>query len=311
MKKIFFSLLFAAAIGSIFSSCNDAKSGGDAVTLKFNLEKGKNYLYGIKSHFDMDMEVMGKKVNSGGDMDFGFNMKVDSIDADGSRTVSCTYDAVKFKVNAMGMDMGYDSKNVGDTTHEDAVNGMFRKIFGGIIGKSFRMTWTPKGEITKVEGLKEMMNGMMQNIDMPENMKGQMQMQMENSFSDEQMKQAFSQGFSIYPDKPVKVGDSWNKNISRNVNNMKMDVDVKYTVKDIKADVVVLNLEGKINGGGATAAAGMKMDMSGTQKGTMEVDRTSGMPKTGNINMDIKMTSAQLPKPMDMKMMINIDGKQN
>lgn len=311
MRKIFFLLLVVTAIGSFISGCNGSKSGGDAVTLKFNLEKGKNYVYGMKSHFDMDAEMMGQKIKSGGDIDFGFKMNVEEVDAAGNRTVACTYDAIKFKINAMGMDMGYDSKNVGDTTKENMMNGMFRKLFGSMVGKSFKMTWTPKGEITKIEGLKEMVTAMGQSMDMPEEMRGQMEKQMEQSFSEDQIKQSFSQGFSIYPENPVKVGDSWNKTMSRNVNNMKMDIDVKYTVKDIKADAVILNMEGKIKGNGETGSSAMKMDISGSQKGTMEIELTSGMPKTGNIDMDMKIAAGQMPKPMDMKMTIVIDGKQN
>ena len=105
MKTKIGSILAAFAVRAILWSCNGSGSSGEAVDLKFNLEKGKTYVYSMKTHFDMAMEMMGKKMNTGGDMDFGFNMKVDDVDAQVNRLVSSTYEEIRCKVNARGKDM--------------------------------------------------------------------------------------------------------------------------------------------------------------------------------------------------------------
>jgi hypothetical protein len=223
--------------------------------------------------------------------------------------ISSTYDAIRFKMNAMGMDMGYDSKNVGDTLKESTMNGMFRKIFSSMIGKTFKMTMTPKGDVTKIEGLAELVQSMSESIDVPENMKEQMRKQMASSFNDEQVKQSFTQGFGVYPEKPVKVGDSWNRNLSRDMNNMKMNVDVKYTVKEINDKSVMLDLTGTIkSASGADSVSAVKVDMTGDQKGTMEILRSSGLTKQGNIDMNMKMTA--MGNPINVKANITIEGKE-
>ena len=310
MKTKIFGMLTAFALSIILWSCNGSKSSGDAVDLKFNLEKGKSYEYTMKTHFDMDMEMMGKKMNTGGDMDFGFNMKVNDVDAQGNRMLSSTYDVIRFKMNAMGMDMGYDSKNVGDTTKENMMSGMFRKIFAGMLGKTFKMTMSQKGEISKIEGLQEMVQSMSDHLDIPENMKAQMQKQMQQSFSDDQIKQSFEQGFGFYPDKPVKVGDSWTKNMTRNMNNMSMNMDSKYSVKEVNEKTVVLDITGVIKAGGKDSSATAGMDMKGDSKGTMEIERSTGMAKKGTMDMTIKITAPGMSSPMNMKSTVIIEGKQ-
>jgi hypothetical protein len=210
MKRSF-AWLFSSVI-LLATSCNNSNkpgSGGDAVELRLNLEKGKTYGYAMKTDMNMDVQVLGKPMKTSVSMNFGFKINVDDIDSAHNYRVTSTYDAIKFKTSAMGMEMGYDSQEPGDTTRADMFSGMFRKMFGGMLGKQFKFTLTPKGEVKDVTGVKEMVESMMNSIDIPEARKAAMQKQMESSFNEDQIKQGFEQGFSVFPDKPVKVGDSW------------------------------------------------------------------------------------------------------
>jgi len=302
MKKIFFLLFATVSIAILFTACNNSGSGGgDAVDLKLNLKKGQTYNYGMK--MNMTMSAMSD-IN----MDFGFKMKVEDVDAQNNYSLVCSYEAIRFKMSVMGKDMGYDSKNVGDTTNENTQNQMFRKIFGSMIGQSFKMTMSQKGEVIKVEGLKDLVESMAQSMDIPEEKREQMRQQMSQSFSEDQMKQTFSQGFSVFPDKPVKVGDSWKKNLTKNASGIAMQQEVTYTVKEINANNVVLSLSGDITSSKSETASATKIDdMSGDLKGTMEMDRSSGMIHAGNMDMNMKVKA--MGQSMDMKMKIIIEGK--
>ena len=310
MKRNLFGLLTASVLSILLWGCNGSGSGTEAVDLKFNLEKGKTYVYGLKTHFDLNMDMGGKKMNTGGDADFGFDMKVDDVDAQGNRMLSCTYDGIRFKMSAMGMDMGYDSKNVGDTSKENMMSGMFRKIFSGMLDKTFKMTMSPKGEVSKIEGIKELMESMAGHMDVAENMKAQMQKTMEQTFSDEKIKQNFEQGFAFYPANPVKIGDTWSKNLTQNMNTMAMNVDTKYSLKEINNNTVNLDVAGTIRSAGNDSSVTKGMDMKGDSKGTMEIDRSTGFVKHSSMDMTIKVTAPGMAAPMDMKMTITIEGKQ-
>jgi hypothetical protein len=309
MKKILFLCYAALIIGIVLPGCNGSKSGSaDVVELKLNLEKGKTYVYATKTNMTMDMDMMGKSMTTTANIDFGFKMKVDDIDPQHNYNVTASYDAIRFKMNAMGMDMGYDSKNPGDTSKENMMNGMFRKIFSSMVGKSFKLLMSSNGEVMKIDGLKELVESMSANINVPEAMREQMKKQMNESFNEDQIRQSFAQAFSIYPDKPVKVGDSWTKTTGRVVNNMNMNQDIKYTVKEIRDNSVLLDMDGTIKSSQATDSVAAKVDMSGNEKGTMELQRTTGMVNHGNIDMDLKLST--MGHPMNMKMNISIEGKE-
>ena len=311
MRTKLFNGVAAIVLSIILWGCQGSKSTSDAVELKFNLEKGKTYVYAMKTHFDMNMEMMGKKMETGGDVDFGFKMKVDDVDAQGNRMLSNTYDAIRFRMNAMGIDMGYDSKNTGDTTKESMMSGMFRKIFSSMVGKTFKMTMSPSGEVSKIEGLTEMVQSMSEHMDLPENMREKMSGQFKESFNEDQIKQSFQQGFGFYPGKPVKPGDSWTKNMKTNMNKMAMDMETKYTVKEIKDNMAFLEISAVLKAARSdSGSVTSSMDIKGDSKGTMEIDLATGLNKLGRMDMTMKISSPALQQPMDMKMTINIEGKQ-
>lgn len=308
MKFFSSSIVFLFTISAILIGCKN--SSNETVDLKFNLDKGKTYLYKMNNHFDIDMEMMGKKMSTGGDMDFGFKMKIDDVDNQGNKMISTTYDAIRFKVSTMGANIGYDSKNAGDTTNENPASTMFRKMFGGMVGKTFKITMTPKGGITKIEGIKEIMQSVMENVNVPAEAKAQMEAQMQQSFSDDQVKQNFGFGFDFYPEKPVKIGDSWSKNLDRSINNMKMNMDMKYTLKDIKEKTVLIDVAGKIKTSGNESDKATGVNMNGDTKGSMEIDKATGTVNHCEMEMTIKGTVPGLSQPMDMKSKITIEAKQ-
>lgn len=318
--KLKFSWLLGAAI-MLLAACNNSKKGGDtpgsggdnpvpsgeAVDVKLNLQKGKTYGYLMKMDMDMAMEMLGKPINSKMDMDFGFKLNVDDIDKDGNYNMTCTYDEIKFMVNAAGQEMGYDSKNP-DAGGSGMMGDMFKKIFGSMVNKQFKMTMSPKGEISKVEGIKELTNSMVDAMDVPAAQKENMRQQMEASFSEEKIKQNFQQGFNVFPDKAVKVGESWHKTMTQDMSNMKMNTDVKFTVKEITGDVVKLDLDGVIESSANEGSAAAGTEMTGTQKGTMVINRSNGLARQSTIDMDAKVKAKGIP--MTMKGTITVEGKE-
>lgn len=306
MKKITTGLLAVLALLAFYSCSNSTGGGsGDAVDLKLNLEKGKTYNYILKTHTDMAGE--GMPGNSGMDMDMGYKLKVDDVDASGNRVMSTSYDAIKFMISGDGKEMGYDSKNTADTGKKDMMSQMFRMMFSGMLGKSFKMTMTPKGEIVKMEGVKEMINSMTEGMKLPAQAKEQVKTQLEQTMSEDKMKESFARGFNIYPDKPVKAGDQWTKSYTQDISGNKVVFDVTYTVKEIKNDVVLLDVNGTISDSKEEIPAGGASN-TGTQKGTMELSRTTGLPQKAELNMDMQVKASTSAKPMNMKMKMMMEG---
>ena len=269
----------------------------------------------MTNHVDMKMDAMGQKMTSGIDMDFRYLMSLEKIDSVGNNILKSTIGDMKFKIGMMGMSMGFDSKEKVDTNHEDAMSSMFRKIFSGMVNKSFMVTVGPKGDVLKVDGLEELVSGMMDAIPGTEESKTKMKEQLNQSFGEQQIKQSFGQIFNLYPDKPVKTGDSWNKEMDYELSGMKSKQLVTYKVKDITSDKVILDLKGDIKLSGNsqkdTSVTMPAMNIGGSENGTITLDRTSGLASSGDIDMTIKgdMQMKGKAMPMDMKVKISISNK--
>ena len=307
--------LLIIAISILFAGCPASKSSTDAVQLKLNLEKGKTYTYGMKTHMDMNMEMMGQKMNTGFDMDFRYLIVLEKVDSQGNNIIKSTIGDLKVKAEVMGMSMGYDSKEKVDTSHQDAMSASFRKMFGGMVGKSFKVTLAPNGEVKEVEGVNELVTSMADAMPGSDEEKTKMKDQLSQSFNEQLIKQSYGQMFNLYPDKPVKVGDTWNKEVEFAMKGMNNKQEITYKVKEITADNVVLDLKGDIKTSGSTPSDSTTkapaMSMTGTETGTMTLDRTSGMTTSGDIDMILKgMVEVQGKKmPMDMKMKVTLANK--
>ena len=112
---------------------------------------------------------------------------------------------------------------------------------------------------------------------------------MKNMFSKDQLNSMFGMMFSMYPKKPVKVGESWTGETKVKMANMDMKVDNKYKLLSVKNNLAEIDINGIIS---ATSdikqLSGMKVDMSGSQKGTITIRMDNGYLHTGSYKMDMK-----------------------
>lgn len=286
-----FGLLVVTGCNSSDTKEANKAANGDAVELKFNLQKGKSYTYTMD--MEMEGEMQGQKLEN--DMAFEYSVEVVD-DKDSLKTLKTTYDRIKMEMNAGQMNMHVDTNEPQqDSAADPRQNPMaiMSNMFHAMKGKAFEMKVNNRGEVVSVSGMEEMMNAMMNSMAVDETMKQTMAQAFQSQFNEESVKQSFAQAFNIFPDKAVKVGDTWTKSAS--ISGMaSADVATVYKVKEIKADEVVLDVSAdlSINGG------------KGTQTGTMKVDATSGL--VTDAEMEQKLTS---PQPMTIK--YKIKGREN
>lgn len=281
----------------VMQSCNstDKKAGGttangNAVALKFNLQKGKAYTYAM--NMEMDGDVQGQKMEN--DMAFDYTVEV-VADQDSLKTLKTTYDRIKMEMNAGPMNIDFDTNEPQkDSAADPRQNpmGMMSNMFYAMKGKSFQMTVNDKGEVKSVTGMEEMMNAMMNSFPAEGNARQAMGQAFQTQFNEEAVKKSFEQAFNIFPNKSVKVGDTWTRTI--NVGGPAgADVNTVYKVKEINSDNVVLDISGDLNMGGA----------KGMQTGTLNVNSATGLVTDGV--MEQKITS-----PSAMTIKYTITGKE-
>ena len=193
------------------------------------------------------------------------------------------YSRVAMTMDAMGQKMAYDSND------KDTVggNGDFMKAFGNIIGKKFQVTLTPKGKVVEIKGLKEIIDAMGSGKDDPTTQK-----LLESTLDEKKLTSSFESSYHIFPDKPVKVGESWTQ--KSNVESMfPMDISTGYTLKDVSNGVAKISASGDFSmkkDDFESNGMKMKINFTGTYTGTYDLDLTTGISKTGNIQMPMKGT---------------------
>ena len=123
---------------------------------------------------------------------------------------------------------------------------------------------------------------MVDSMGLDENMKAQLTASLKDQFSEQTMKDQFAQVFTIFPNKEIKVGDSWEKEYSTS-GRMAAKYTTTYTAKEIEGDHVTLTAKTKIT----SSANGQEMD--GTQTGNIIVDSKTGMMVNAEFDQNIEV----------------------
>ena len=210
-------------------------------------------------------------------------------------------------INAGSVNVDYDSDKPSDTANE--ANNTMGKVLGAMKGGEFAFTMNEKGEVGQVSGISEMMQRILSSVNVPN--ADAIIAGMSSSFSEENFKQNIQQSFAVYPDKPVKPGDSWTSSMTMNNGGMAMKMDNNYTLESVNGDMANVKVDSKISS--PDSSANNNMTITGTMKGTMQYDIPTGVPVNGDLdmNMDMQMNSGGQSVPMNTDIKMKITGKNH
>lgn len=272
----------------------------DKLALQLNFQKGKKYYYTTTSEQNVDQTFMGQSMKNSKKTTTGYIYEIKDINKDGNYNVTITYDKV-------------ETEKSEDTDRKSPIPDDFLKGF------SFDMVVTPKGKVTEIKGMDKLMDAAINAVmvDSVKNdtvaqavMKPVMDM-IKNQFSDKNMSSMMEQMTNYFPEGEVEVGDKW-ENVA-NVNTViNMKITTTYKVIDIANDVVKLDVDAKIATGEGEGIMGMKMDLNGTQKGTMEIDSKSGLVLKSSVKQDIdgKINVMGMDVPMKISGTNTLEAKE-
>ncbi len=267
----FFTSLFFLLL---WSACSDNKNAATA-NFQFNLQKGKAYEYSMD--FDMKQEMPGQNIST--NMKSDYVMEV--IEDDGNiKTLKTTYERFAMNVAMPNRTISADSDSTDTAATGDMTDPsqLMSAMFGALKGKSFNLKVDREGKVTDVTGVEQIADAMVNSMKVKEEMRPMIRQAFTQQFNEQNIKEIFSQSFNIFPNKPVQVGDSWEKKVA-GTSTMPMDVTTTYTVKAIKGELVTLDAKSKMNFTGGA-------DMNGSQTGTMVVNAKTGLI----VNSDFEQT---------------------
>jgi hypothetical protein len=302
MKKINFLLIIPVTIiaAIVVTSCQTTgKASSASKMLKFNFEKGKDYDYEMIS--SVDQEIMGHTMQ----MDISAYYSMDVTEDNGNtKTITTSIDRFKMNMEVGGMNLEVDTdKPVTDDNDSSGKKNplkMVDRIFNAIKGQHFSMKVDAEGKVLEVTGFENMAQSLVDSMGLDEEHSKEMIQKFNQQFNGDQMKEQFERTWYIFPNKEVKVGDTWQKK-SETGGMMGGKYNSTYKVTEIEGDMVTLEETTKIESDNKGAK------MNGEVKGTLVVDSRVGLVVKADQDMTMKTEAGG--KSIEINAKTKIKGK--
>jgi hypothetical protein len=268
-------LIAFLSIGLVASSCGNKKSGGndgpgssDEIELRLNLTKGKKYDMKMVMNSNAEMNMMGQAVNTVNNIEMGLEYEVMDVLPNGNFLVRTTYKKTKMDGETMAMKYSYDS----ETGQATGMQGeQMSKSMKKMIGQYTELELDKFGKVIKSTNSDTTARKSRGGIE---------------NFS-----------FAVFPDKKIKVGDSWDSNIEQNMEGTIIMIKTKYKLNSVTNGIADISIDGVME-----IKPGSEGKVSGTQKGTAKIEVATGLGKEVVIDQDMEMEMNDMGMKMPVKM---------
>lgn len=151
-KRILVVLVATVMVFSLIS-CNLG------LALYINAKAGESYKYHVETVQTVDVKQNGQKITTNQNIAFDFIATVNEVDSEGNLTVEYKYDAMKFDMDANGINESFDSKDANSDNPMAA-------IYNSFIGKGFTAKMTKYGEVKEIGGVDDLLNSIVDSVDL-------------------------------------------------------------------------------------------------------------------------------------------------
>lgn len=271
--------------------------------LKQNYPTGNKYDFSSVSDQIINQKMAGKNINS--TQTIGTDYIFDITEGhNGDKDLKITYNRLFIKSKAMGNAMTLSSDDQ-DSTKKNPLSGLK--------GASFYMTISPGGTIKTVAGIDQMLDKMAARMSKDSSQVKQIKNALSKQFSTEIVKQTMESSFKIYPERAVKIGDSWTIDTKMQM-SMPIETITQYTLKEVKDGIAILSVKGTLISKGNFEAMGNKMeaDLQGTNSGETSIDIRTGIVLNSHLRVELygKMKSMGQDIDFEMQGINKITGKE-
>ena len=270
-RRGFKALIVTAACIAIGAFCGNATA---AVRLGLKLDKGKTYYERQSIDQQITQSIMGQEQIVSHNIGVGRKLDVLEVDAQGNMRIRYTYVWSKLKQTGPMGTTDYES-----TQSTPVPSGA--EVFAGVIGQGYTLKVSPKGKVLDVNGVEELAQAVARKspgVDIVSS-------QNPGTFliTKDGIREAAEGIWSVYPESPVEVGASWDqKKVTRM--GLTMNVENKLTLQKRQGGVATIASTSTMKTDPTAPAMEMqgmhmKIEVTGTQEGTSEVDEATGLVK--------------------------------
>ncbi len=270
------ALSLTAATGSAF---------GQDVTLQYHWTNGEE----IRQRFVFQSlsTTGGLPGNVTGELDTRLSQVVrtvvDDVAPDGTATLRTVFESMRWETKGTSGTMVFDTES---TTEPASANVPFplKEMMNSFVGQALTVVMAPSGQVQKVDGMSRIVDKAVQSAP-PSPLTASLLESLRSGFSDDQLQNVLTRGSIRFPDRPLRLGDTWDTSATMtNPMTGAETITTVFTLKDVEDNsgrriaVIATRITFQNTGGPAAAAVtGLKMrvtDSSG--EGEMVFDVTNG-----------------------------------
>lgn len=275
-KAIINLLLVCFICPYIFIACKNATAKYSLKSnFKLNLQTtpGFKYYYTINKKTETKLEIDDKEIKNLNSSTIGFIYEKVKDSAD-CYILKITYD--KLHILSKAKDNEREISATGTSSSFDPVE----KILGSIMGSSVYITLNKMGDVLSVTGTKEITEKISTALNTQDPSTIQIvQDQMSKLVGETFVHNNLEQGFKLFPDSTLTVGESWSRKTKQS-SDITLNATTVYTLKSVADNIAKINGEGTIySKENAALVMGCKVatNLKGTQTSNFKIDTYTGM----------------------------------
>ena len=240
------------------------------VDLRLRLEAGKSYAFSVQESGEMSSKIDGEREQGSYSLVREYTFDVREVDEQGNAEISVTCDRFRMKVKHDYGESEYDSA-AGTAVAAEPVNPL-----ADIFDRSFSLTLSPRGRVLALKPVGEQYDQPSAVAEMSAEGVELMVEQRARQIGPEFVKALIEGSLAVYPEGPVQPGSRWQVEPFEVVGapTRRRSFQLKRRRKGIA--IVTLRSEMVGTPSDIPGAQGMKMDASGSGKGTVEIDEATG-----------------------------------
>ncbi len=253
-------------------------------TFSLHLQAGQKFYIRCKNQTQLEITSGDKNVKEDNSVFTGLRYDVVK-DSGAFFIIKVTYDSIHTVLNKNGTE-----------TEIDAANGLnslnpVERMLALIKQKPIFIYINPRGVVTKIAGLNEMLDAVVSASGMTDkNAVQQLQAQLRGMLDENFLRKNIATGANLAPDSAIYAGDSWTGAASQ-ANALGLKLVSTYTLSDINGQTAGINAESSFKTGDTTLTIlgnPLPVNLEATGKSAFKIDLATGMLREAKESTTVK-----------------------
>lgn len=281
--------------------------------LEYDLKQGQQVITDFHTEVNMKQTVMGIDQIVEMKMETGYFLEVNKKYDDQSYELLTEYRKLYVNISSAFFNLEVDTNN---PKKEELINNIVQRL----LRKPVRVILAKNGEIKNIQGFDNNINMVLDEINADDDQRDLIRIQLERNMGEENIRQNFSHYFGIYPEKPVRKGESWDINYQMILTGMEFEFLGKGALIEVTPRNYLIRIEGDVSTINSDDPVWnpQQIMLEGKQVSEITIDRKTGWPVKSITNQDISglmlMQSSEpddqpVEIPMVMKLRMNVNSR--